>query len=171
MLFYSTGFLILILLLSFTSFEIRKEIILQVPVKKVWEAIVSFENYKNWNSQLSYLGGRVSKNEILHLKLSVQGAQSYEFKPKVSHFIPFEKFAWLARTANIPRLFDGEHFFELTSMGENQTRVVNREKYSGVLSLFMKQLPMMKLAPEGFEKMNEQLKNWLEKNEGAPKKT
>ncbi len=157
--------LILILGLSRTKFEVRHEIVINAPLEKVWQTIIDFENYKDWNSQLSYLGGKVLLNEKLHLKLSVTGATPYEFKPTISYFKENERFAWIAITG-IPKVFDGEHFFELKDLGNGKVSLVNREEYRGVLSLIMQQLPMMKLAPKGFEKMNEELKTFIENKKG-----
>jgi hypothetical protein len=58
-----------ILFLSRTSFEIRDDIEINASTDKVWEAIIDFENYKKWNSQLTFLGGTVQPNGKLHLKL------------------------------------------------------------------------------------------------------
>ena len=44
----------------------------------------------------------------------------------------------------MPRVIDGEHFFELERIDDNTTLVINREEYRGVMSLIMKNLPMMK---------------------------
>jgi len=155
------GIIVLILALSFTRFEIKKKVEIKAPVEKVWNHIIDFESYGEWNSQLEYLGGEVKPNGRLHLKLSVEGAEPYEFKPTISHWQENERFAWLARTG-LPRIFDGEHFFELKKIDDSTTLVTNREEYRGVLSLIIKNLPMMKGAPEGFEKMNLELKNHIE---------
>jgi hypothetical protein len=154
--------LILILILSRTKFEVRHDVIINSPTQNVWETIIDFNNYKNWNSQLFYLGGTIALNEVIHLKLSVEGATPYEFKPTISYWQEGKSFAWIARTG-LPRVFDGEHFFEVTLNSDGTTTVVNREEYRGVLSLLMQQLPAMKLAPKGFEKMNAELKNVIEK--------
>ena len=152
---------VLIFALSQTKFEVRHDIIIAAPAQQVWEAVIDFKNYKNWNSQLLYLGGTVAKNEVIHLKLSVEGATPYEFKPTISHWQDGKTFAWIAVTG-MPRLFDGEHFFELIPNENGTTTLINREEYRGVLSLVMKQLPAMKLAPKGFEKMNIELKRYVE---------
>jgi len=110
---------------------------------------------------LEYLGGTVAPNGRLHLRLSAQGASPYEFKPSISFWEEPTKFAWIGRTG-IPRIFDGEHFFELTSINADTTLVINREEYRGIMSLVMKNLPMMKDAPKGFKKMNSELKNYIE---------
>ncbi|HMQ46926.1 MAG TPA: SRPBCC domain-containing protein [Saprospiraceae bacterium] len=153
---------LLVLALLFTKFEIRHDIIIQAEPSKVWNSIIDFPNYKAWNSQLSYLGGIVQPKSVIHLKLSVANTTPYEFKPVISHWEENRRFAWLATTI-MPRLFDGEHFFELSDLGNGSTLLTNREEYRGVISLIMKSLPMMKEAPKGFEKMNIELKNHIEK--------
>lgn len=149
--------------LAFTKFEIREEIEINASAEKVWQTVIDFPNYKNWNTQLSFLGGEVKPNGKLHLKLSVEGTNPYEFKPIISHWQENEKFAWLAQTG-LPRVFDGEHFFEINKLENGKTLLINREEYRGILSLLMKTLPMMKDAPKGFKKMNLEFKNYIETN-------
>ena len=160
-LYFITGLLVILIVLSFTSFEINKKMEINAPVEKVWATIIDFESYSEWNSQLEYLGGTVEPGGQLHLKLSAAGAEPYEFKPTISNWEENKRFAWLARTG-VQRIFDGEHFFELEKIDDSTTRVTNREEYRGVLSLIMKNLPMMKHTPEGFKKMNLELKNYIE---------
>lgn len=152
---------LLLLLLSRTQFEIKDVIDIDAPVDEVWKAVINFEQYKEWNSQLSYLGGKVDPQSKLHLRLAAEGASPYEFKPDISHWVEQKRFAWIARTG-LPRIFDGEHFFELEALGPHQTRLTNREEYRGILSLIFQQLPMMKTAPAGFQKMNAELKEYVE---------
>jgi hypothetical protein len=152
---------LVVLVLSRTSFEVRHEIVVNAPAQKVWQAIIDLKQYKQWNSQLAYLGGQIELGATIHLKLSVDGATPYEFRPIISQWQEGKSFAWLAITG-VPKLFDGEHFFEIAPLDSQKTRLVNRETYSGVISLLMKQLPMMKLAPAGFEKMNLEFKAFIE---------
>lgn len=147
--------------LSFTRFEIRKEVVIEASPPQVWSTIIDFQHYDRWNTQLEFLSGQAKPGGKLHLRLSVDGAAPYEFKPAISHWEEHEKLAWLAITG-FPRVFDGEHFFELKGLEGDKTLLVNREEYRGVLSLIMKHLPMMEKAPEGFEKMNQELKNYIE---------
>ncbi|MFY8000653.1 MAG: SRPBCC family protein [Candidatus Kapaibacteriota bacterium] len=160
-LFTLLGLIVVLFALSRTEFEIRKDVEINASPAKVWRAVVEFEKYKEWNSQLQYLGGEVKPQGLLHLKLSVKGTDPYEFKPIVSYWEENKRFAWLAATG-LPRVFDGEHFFELQDLGNGKTMVVNREEYRGVLSLIIRNLPMMNNAPEGFELMNTELKRYCE---------
>jgi hypothetical protein len=142
---------------SMTSFEIRKEVVINAPPERVWAVIVDFPSYAQWNTQLAWLGGTAGPGAKLKLKLSAEGADPYEFAPSVSHWEPNVRFAWLARTG-LPRVFDGEHFFELEPVEGGKTRLINRETYSGVLSMVMERQPMMAGAPAGFVKMNDEYK-------------
>jgi hypothetical protein len=160
---------VLLLILSRTKFEVRHDITINAPIDEVWKTVIDFPHYSKWNSQLLYLDGTISLNEKIHLKLSVEGTNPYEFEPTVSHWKENEMFAWIAIT-RIPRIFDGEHFFELQDLGNGKTLLVNREEYRGILSLIMQQIPAMKLAPKGFEKMNVELKKYIEEQSGKQNK-
>jgi hypothetical protein len=150
-----------VMALSRTQFEIRHTVDIDAPPERVWAAVVDFPGYAAWNSQLAYLGGTVELGGQLHLRLAAEGADPYEFKPTVSHLEENRRFAWIARTG-LPRVFDGEHFFELERLPSGGTRLTNREEYRGVLSMIFQRLPMMKSAPRGFEKMNNELKRYIE---------
>jgi hypothetical protein len=147
--------------LMLSQFEIRHEIHIQAPASEVWQAITAFHDFHHWNSQLEYLGGEVALKGKLQLRLSAQGAAPYTFKAVVSVMETEKSFAWLAITG-LPRIFDGEHFFELQAKSDGTTFLVNREEYRGLLSPFIKRLPMMQSAPEGFRLMNEELKRYVE---------
>ena len=117
----------LIVALSFTSFEINEKIEIDASKEEVWNTIIDFDNYAQWNSQLAYLGGAVEPNGKLHLKLSAEGTDPYEFKPDISYWEENTKFAWIAITG-VPRVFDGEHFFELEETADGKTLVTNRRR-------------------------------------------
>ncbi len=159
----ATGLLVLVGAASATSFEIRADTVIDAPVERVWEVIVDMPSYAEWNTQLSWLAGVVGPGAVLRLRLAVEGTSPYEFQPTVSSWEPNVRFAWIARTG-APRVFDGEHFFELEALDGGKTRLVNRERYSGVLSLLMQRLPMMAGAPRGFAKMNEEIKARAERH-------
>ncbi|MCI4651708.1 SRPBCC domain-containing protein [Phaeodactylibacter sp.] len=157
-------FLILLLGLSLYNFEVRAEILIDETPDKVWKTLIQMERYGDWNDQLQFMGGTPAKGEIIKLKLSVEGATPYEFSPTINHWEEGKKFGWIARTG-FPGVFDGEHLFELEER-QGQTFLINRERYSGFLAPFIQHQPMMKNAPQGFEKMNQQLKKFIDTSNG-----
>lgn len=82
------------------------------------------------------------------------------FKPTVTRVVPQKEFRWLGRLM-FPRLFDGEHIFEIFSSGDGSVRFVQRETFRGVLVPFL----WGKLDTDtraGFEEMNVALKHRVE---------
>lgn len=148
-------------LLSRSQFEISHTIDLAAPPARVWEVLVDFPSYARWNSQLHYLGGEARPGGTLTLRLAVPGTTAYEFSPRISAWEEQRQFAWIGRTAGIPRLFDGEHFFTLSPLPNGGTRLTNREEYRGILAPIFQRLPMMEAAPQGFQRMNEELAAYL----------
>lgn len=78
------------------------------------------------------------------------------FRPKVLVAEPNTELRWLGRLL-IPGLFDGEHYFRLSSLGSNRTRLVHGERFSGVLVPFAKS-SLESATRAGFEAMNKALK-------------
>lgn len=147
---------------SFSSFEVRADVVIDAPPEAVWSVLIDLPAHAAWNHQLTHLGGAVVKGEQLHLRLSADGAEPYEFFAEVTQLEAPKHFAWLGRTG-LPRVFDGHHHFELEPLADGRTKLVNREQYSGVLSPLMRRLPMMANAQPGFAAMNEDLKREVER--------
>lgn len=148
---------------SFSSFEVRAVVVIDAPPETVWSAIVDLPGHATWNHQLTHLGGAVEPGGTLHLRLSADGAEPYEFFAEVTQLERPTHFAWLGRTG-LPRVFDGHHHFELEPLPDGRTKLVNRERYTGVLSPLMRRLPMMANAQPGFAAMNEDLKRHVERS-------
>lgn len=165
--FLRINFFLLLTLFAHCSFEIRSEVKIHASQKEVWKTIINMDKYHEWNTQMYYLEGRIAKGEVIKLKLDTKGADPYEFQPIINHWEEEKIFGWIARTG-IPYIFDGEHIFEL-SEENGSTNLINRETYSGILSPIIKQLPMMKEAHSGFEKMNQELKTYVESTKKAKK--
>jgi hypothetical protein len=146
---------------SFWSFEVRHEVVIDAPPQAVWDVLIDLPRHAEWNRQLTFLGGRVARGERIRLRLSAEGADPYEFAAEVTHLEAPVRFGWLA-TTGFPGVFDGAHHFELEALPDGRTRVVNRERYAGLLAPVMRRLPMMAKAPAGFALMNADFKRRVE---------
>jgi len=74
------------------------------------------------------------------------------FRPTVKGFVPNRELRWLGRVG-IPGLFDGEHVFELSPVGPDRTRFVQRENFRGLFVPFLAK-SLDRDARRGFEEMN-----------------
>ena len=78
------------------------------------------------------------------------------FKPIVVRVAPERELRWLGRLI-LPGLFDGEHIFEISRIGDQRVRLTQRETFKGVVvSLLWRSLSNNTRA--GFEAMNMALK-------------
>jgi hypothetical protein len=132
--------------------QLRSEIELDATTDEVWEMLVGFEAYPAWNPFIVSIEGMPSAGERLSVRLRPPGGRSFTLHPTVTEAEPGRVFAWLGRLG-IPGVFDGAHRFELSAVGGGRTRLVQSERFRGVLvPLLRRSLRTHTLA--GFEAMN-----------------
>src|SRR5213078_1831817 len=68
-------------------------------------------------------GKLVCTGARLDVLLGDHGTRPMRFRPKVLKVVPNRELRWLGRLA-LPRLFDGEHIFELEAVGPRRTKFV-----------------------------------------------
>ncbi|MFW3579443.1 SRPBCC family protein [Vagococcus fluvialis] len=140
--------------------EIKTEIIINAAPEKVWSILTNFEDYPNWNPFISYISGEKEVGSKLNVSINPPGDKGMTFKPTLLKFEKSKEFRWKGKVF-IKGLFDGEHFFVLSKTDNNKTKLIQGEKFSGILvPIFGKTLDKTK---EGFKLMNESLKNESEK--------
>ncbi|MBR9923238.1 MAG: SRPBCC domain-containing protein [Bacteroidetes bacterium] len=139
--------------------RIRTEVIINAPISKVWNCLMDFKSYPDWNP-LVHINGEAKVGSRLKNHMFLEGQKEQVFKPKVLVVEKEKEFRWLGNLF-VKGLFDGEHFFQLEKMGENQTKLIHGENFRGILvGLIMRMIGKETLA--GFEAMNEALRKRVE---------
>ncbi|WP_227132187.1 SRPBCC domain-containing protein [Halorubellus salinus] len=124
----------------------------------VWEVLVDFESYPEWNPFVTALSGERVEGERLRARIVPPEGRAMTFKPRVTDVVEGEHFGWLGRLF-VPGLFDGHHEFLLEETEDGRTRFVQRESFSGVLvGLLLDEADVL----AGFDAMNEALKQRVE---------
>lgn len=140
--------------------EIRSEIDIDAPAARVWEVLTDFSSYPEWNPFIKSIEGETREDAKLTVRLEPPGRRAMTFKPTVQTSDPPKEFRWLGRLL-LPRIFDGEHIFELETTDEGRTRLLQREEFRGVLVS-----PLLrwvgKNTQQGFDDMNAALKERAE---------
>jgi len=140
--------------------EIITEIEINASAEKVWIQLVNLEKFSKWNPFIREAHGVIKEGARLKIKIVPPGGKAMVFNPVVKKVIPEVEFRWLGRFL-LPGLFDGEHIFKLIPIAVQKTRLVHREKFSGMLvPFFWKSLDSGTRA--GFKEMNNALKNLAE---------
>ncbi len=136
--------------------EIKSSIDIKSSPEEVWNVLVDFEKYPEWNPFIHSISGSPIVGQTIHAKI-----QTMSFKPKVLVFDTNKEFKWKGKLL-FKGFFDGEHQFQLIENPNGSTTFIQREVFSGILvGLFSKKLDNETLP--GFIEMNKKLKERCEK--------
>ena len=139
--------------------SIRTEIIIQAPIHKVWQELLDFEKYPQWNPFV-HIKGQAQVGAQLENTMHLEGQSPQIFKPVVLKVDAETEFRWKGKLF-ISGLFDGEHYFLLEKIDGQSTRLIHGENFTGLLVRPL--LGMIGAKTEaGFERMNLGLKEWVE---------
>lgn len=141
--------------------ELRTEVEINAPVAPVWDALMDFKGFSDWNPFIQGIQGLAVEGQRLQVQIVAPGGQSMTFQPTVTQVKSEREFRWLGHFG-IPGLFDGEHIFELESLENQCTKFIHRECFRGILvPLFWGMLNSQ--TRQGFEQMNRSLKQYVER--------
>jgi len=150
------AFVVIVVILGAQSKELNTEIEIAASAQTVWEILTGLSHYEDWNPHIPEADGEVREGSKLTIRVEESDGSSMTFRPTVTRVVPHSEFRWLGRLL-IPRLFDGEHIFEITALGADRVRLVHRENFRGLLVLpFWNKLNTE--TRHGFEAMNAALK-------------
>ena len=135
--------------------SIQTQIVIQAPKEKVWQVLMDFEKYPDWNPFILSITGEAKTGCKIAVKF-----EEMTFKPKVKIVEENSTFEWLGHLL-IPGIFDGRHRFELIDNGDGTTTFKQSENFKGILVLLIKKKLVRDFQPK-FEAMNEALKKRVE---------
>jgi len=163
-----TAATILLLFISLLIFNqlvmrsIKTEIIINASTEKVWDILMDHENYPNWNPFIKQISGVTEKGNSLSVTMQIENKNPMNFKPEVLTNKKLQEFRWKGKLF-VSGLFDGEHYFLLEQLSQNQTKFIQGENFSGLLSgLLFKMIG--KDTETGFNAMNEAIRLQIETN-------
>jgi hypothetical protein len=137
--------------------ELRAETDIAAPVDRVWQILMDFDSFPRWNPFIRSVRGRPEVGCRLDVEIGPSGSRGMRFHPTVTSVVPKREFRWMGRVA-FRGLFDGEHIFELKSLGPAGTRFVQRERFRGLFVPLMARR-LRKDVRRGFEEMNQALRD------------
>jgi hypothetical protein len=140
--------------------EICTEIEITGSSARVWEVLTRFDEYPEWNPFICRATGELREGGRLEVSIRPHGQKPMTFRPVVVCVSPQRELRWLGRLW-LPRVLDGEHAFLLEAQGAERVRLVQRERFRGLL------LPLLWRSlggptRRGFEDMNLALKRRVE---------
>ena len=111
--------------------ELHTEIEINAPADRVWKILTDFKQFTAWNPFITQAEGEIKEGARLRVHIEPPGGTPMTFKPTVIRAAPGRELRWLGRLL-LPGIFDGEHSFEMSPLGEGRTRFVQREKFKAL---------------------------------------
>lgn len=136
--------------------ELRTATHIDAAPETVWRILTDFSRYPDWNPFIPHAEGEAREGARLEVRIEPPGGRGMTFRPTVQRAEPNRELRWLGRLL-LPKLFDGEHIFELHPIEDGSTHFVQREIFGGLL------VPLLWRSIEpatrrGFDAMNAALK-------------
>ncbi|MHB8254809.1 MAG: SRPBCC family protein [Acidiferrobacter sp.] len=136
-----------------TTIDIRADI------HAVWAVLTDFHAYPEWNPFIKQIHGYAEVGKRLQVHMTLDH-KNYVFRPVVRRVAFSSELSWIGHLW-MPGLFDGEHIFVLEPGGEGITRFIQKERFTGLLAVFLG-WTLTRKARVGFESMNQALRDRAE---------
>lgn len=141
----------------FEEIEAFEEI--DAPPDIVWDVLLAFDSYPEWNPFVRSIEGAPVEGERLRVRIEPSDSRGLTFEPEVVAVEEDRRLVWVGRLV-VPFVFDGYHEFHLEPIDEGtRTRLLQRETFRGAL------VPLLfdrESLERGFAAMNRALKERAE---------
>ena len=140
--------------------ELYADITIQSSPETVWDILMDFEKYPDWNPFIRSIRGPAGIGTKLEVVLKLEGRKPATFKPKVLANQPHEEFRWLGKLL-LPGIFNGEHILLIKAESKGCVKFVQQEYFRGIFaSAILRRIG--EATRQGFEAMNRALKERAE---------
>jgi hypothetical protein len=125
---------------------------------RVWEVLVDFPRWKDWNPFVTSVVGTLAVGDRLHITVSPPGIKPMEFSPKVFTVQHCEQILWGGSFLFV--VYRGDHAMFFEPLPGGGTRFRQRERFLGPIVVFMGR--MIRATEQGYHQMNQALKQRAE---------
>ncbi|SFM55670.1 SRPBCC domain-containing protein [Methanolobus profundi] len=141
--------------------KICTDVTIEAPINEVWDLLTDFDNYGEWNPFVTNISGKLEQGSRLDIFLQPPETKGMRIVPLVTKVEPINEFRWKGNLW-VKGIFDGEHAFRLEELENNRTRMIQCERFRGILAPLVLHMIGVKIR-KGFESMNYSLKRECEK--------
>lgn len=131
---------------------------IDAPPERVWDELVDFSAWGEWNSFIPSVTGTLEVGAAMRITVSPPGIRSMTFEPRVFSLEPGKEIVWGGSFLFVA--YRGDHAFFLAPLPGGGTRFRQRERFRGPMVLFMG--GMIEATERGYHQMNEAFKRRVE---------
>lgn len=126
----------------------------------VWEVLMDFDTYPQWNPFIQEITGTPSPGSQLSVRLQNPAGKAMTFSPIVVDAESPLRFSWLGKLG-FKGVFDGHHQFGIEPTGSGSVIFTQSEDFTGAFVPILWRMVNTKTRA-GFEAMNSALKERVE---------
>jgi hypothetical protein len=141
--------------------EIHTQIDIKASAERAWQVLIDFNNYSQWNPFIRQINGAPKVGTKLEIHLHTASGKRRIYKPTVTKLEPYHELRWFGKSF-VPGMFNGEHIFNIETLGVNYILFLHREVFTG-LGVALAGDRLDRDLYQSFEKMNNAFKEKLEK--------
>lgn len=145
--------------------EIHTEIEINASAERVWQVLTDFPALPEWNPFMQSAQGELIEGTRLKIRIQPPSGMGLTIKPTVLRAAPNRELRWIGHFI-LPGLFDGEHSFTIEPLEGDRVKFVHREGFTGVLVPLLSIMGLFKNTLQGFNQMNQALKERSEQSPG-----
>jgi hypothetical protein len=140
--------------------QIRTEIEIRSTPEIVWRILTDFSKYPEWNPFINKISGELKEGSRLVAHMNINGSRSITAKVILNKVDTYKELRWIGH-AGTSGLFEGEHFFSIDSLGNDNVKFTHGEIFTGFLIPLLSR--RLDKAIQSYEAMNKSLKALAEK--------
>ena len=100
--------------------------------QQVWNAVVSFDRYPEWNPQIRAIRGSCEVGAAIKLTLCLPDRPVLDVSARIEQVEPFVRLTWRGHVI-APWFFEGYRRFEIEAVGEGRVMFTHVEDVHGVV--------------------------------------
>jgi len=140
--------------------KIETEIIIETDPESIWDALMNFEAYSDWNPFIQSIKGEAVVGGKIDVTIGMKESKQMNFKPEILKVEVNKEFRWVGKLF-LKGLFDGEHYFIIEEKSKGQVLFQHGERFSGLMTTPIFNM-IEKGTINGFKAMNRAIKSRCE---------
>jgi hypothetical protein len=150
--------------------KIATEVALQASPEKIWQTLIDFASYPEWNRFLKAVRGQAAPDAMLEVDLQYYGKPVEKKSGQVTGYIPPKYLSWIWNHKFGAWFLSAEHVFRIKET-ENGKVIFHQEMYYTGLGLKFRRRDVEHMVRLSLDKLNDDLKFRLAEDGGGGKKT
>jgi hypothetical protein len=110
---------------------------IDAPAERVWQVLVDFRRYPEWNPFMPRVAGEPAGRAELEVFVRPDGTRGFRLRPRIVTFRPPRELKWLAR---LPGLFVGEQRFVVEALAPTRSRLIHEKRFRGLAVPFLRRM-------------------------------